>query len=668
VTKEVARSSPIVANVSGTEQLFQGTFEKEVPLNVIKMTLASDAELATFAFPSRRGHLRGFATSDITTTTSQFSDVGSSFDAANFIPPINYGGCGTYFTSGCRTVFTNIRPAACAAGGTCRLPDSGNGPGKPLFIDSSSKAVLAPLIFPGITAPFQDTAMSRVLAGTNNSGTYVPKLGGIDRSTMAIVGPSSLDGGTAGARPTMAYVGAADGMLHAICLTASGNCDQIGRELWAFLPRSQHGKIASNTAVIDGSPRVVDIFGDFDNNTTNEFRTILTFSTANHSHLIPTDAASVYALDITDPTDPRIVWEYTTPVARGQFELGNALTIAMAKAPTSIPVPVPLPGKEMTFVQSNNFGVPALPGNVLTAFDTVTGSVLWTHKYAFPNPTRALGLPELGTGVPGGAVAVNVNLTPGNATDIVFGDLYGNLWQIQTDAPLHAATNMITAKNGFDPGPDTAPGTADDVPIPRFTMSTDQKPIGTPPAIFAQIPNVYAVFTTGGYMDPFGLASWASGIQKVVAVRLLKNSEPLVLPGVVATEASLSPNPIKFQASLDATAGSDRGFAQALIVGTQIFVTTDTVDVNDNTDLSGYGLGSASGNTYTFDINGAASPGVVVAGGSSPLVNSGTKVYGAAGAGMQQLTTSAVSTVGDKVDFTSSSAAKVTRVLWLRGE
>ncbi|MBX3155457.1 MAG: hypothetical protein KF773_05630 [Deltaproteobacteria bacterium] len=671
VTKEVARSSPIIANVNGTEQLFQGSFERVTPAPVAGLLADNDANLTIYEYPKKRGHFRGYLTADITTTTSLFTDVGSVFDAANFIPPPTYGGCGTYFTSSCRTVFTNLSLTdhlgnPCTAGGTCRLPNSGNGPGKPLFINAAAKTVLAPIMFPGVSLANRDTALSRVLAGFNNSGTYIPKLGGIDRSTVTIVGPSTVDGGSAGVRPTMAYVGATDGMLHAFCLNVAGNCDAIGRELWAFLPRSQLTKVASNTAVIDGSPRAADIFGDFDNDGTSEFRTILTFTTANHSNLIPADAASVYALDITDPSDPRIVWEYTTPTARSAFELGNGLTIAMAKAPVSIPA---TGTKQVTFVQTNNFGIPAVSGSVVTAFDTETGGILWKHKYAYPTPTRSGGTPEPGTGIPGGVVAVDMNLAgTGTVTDIVFGDLYGNLWQIATDAPLHTGTNMITPKNGFDVGLDGVPNTIDDRPLPLFSMSTDQKPIGAPPALFAQLPNLYAVFTTGGYADPFGLATWASGIHKVVAVRLLKANEPATLPGVPANELSAVPDPIKFQADLDATAGDDRGFSQALVVGNEIFVNTDSSDVNDNSDLTGYGLGTSSGNTYKFDINGAASPGVVVAGGASSLVNSGTSIYGASSSGMQQLTTSATSAVGTKVDYTSSSAAKVTRILWLRGE
>ena len=125
----------------------------------------------------------------------------------------------------------------------------------------------------------QATLIQRVLAGDDSAivGISSPALGGVDRSTVAVIPSSTLVNGT---RQTMAYFGATDGMLHAVCVSVGGNCDVIGRELWAYLPRTELGLVRYNKARIDGSPRVMDVFGDFTGTgAAKRWRTVLVFQT-----------------------------------------------------------------------------------------------------------------------------------------------------------------------------------------------------------------------------------------------------------------------------------------------------------------------------------------------------------------------------------------------------
>ena len=174
-----------------------------------------------------------------------------------------------------------------------------------------------------------------------------PSLGGIDHSTAVIVGqPSSdaitqvegylktptlasaapLSGLAAGSvvstacRPTVAYVGAADGMLHAIYIddppaacnpgtTVQDPCGQHGQanfkpgqELWAFVPNQELPLLATNgncaeSLFVDGVPTVKEVFGDTGDGLGPRYHTILTDTLGQGGN-------HVFALDVTDPLLP----------------------------------------------------------------------------------------------------------------------------------------------------------------------------------------------------------------------------------------------------------------------------------------------------------------------------------------------------------------------------
>ncbi len=119
-------------------------------------------------------------------------------------------------------------------------------------------------------------------------------------------------------RPAMVYAGANDGLLHAFIgeVPASGNSSDEGKELWAFLPprllasiqqiRSQHRPF------VDATPVVRDVyFNDLqeqdqlgnDYPFLGAYRTVLIGGLRGGGN-------AYYALDVTNPAEPKYLWEY----------------------------------------------------------------------------------------------------------------------------------------------------------------------------------------------------------------------------------------------------------------------------------------------------------------------------------------------------------------------
>jgi hypothetical protein len=619
-TVEVSRATPIVASIAGQNAIVQGTLEDTTPAPTrTTVTLAGD--VAGFAFPYYRGHLRARVATTVGTTASSFSSGTIQFDAGAAIPAVAFAGCGANaFTGRCRTVFTTT--TASGTGVT-------RNPARVLVQDGTADAIGA-LIAPGLAHAQWQSLTERLLAGiSNGSGGWQAALGGIDRSTVAVIGQSAYAGT---ARAQMIYVGATDGMLHAVCgqLDAAHGCDVLGRELWAFLPRVQLPFVRLNTTRVDGSPHVADLFGDFTGSGTKSFRTILTFQTGSGDASTAGQTPAVYALDVTDPQNPTVVWEYTLPgtsgaTTRGTMELGTGETLAASTVLlTGVPTPI-------IYAETNNGGTGGA-GVVLTAIRADTGARMFQGGYVYPAPRTVGDQAVPATGVPGGAVGID-KTGQGYTTDVVFADLYGELWEVD---PITGASRT---------------GSTSSLATPLFSFSTDYHPIGAVPSIYSNGSTLYAVVVSGGYADPQD-STWGSATQEIAGVRLsLVGATPPV------HETSGPPN-VPFVLSLGS---GERGFAQATVVGTQLFVTSESSDIND----SAYGTAGATGHVYSVDLtSGTAGTTLAIASGAGSIANLGTTLYASSGAGQQQLGATASSTTGPSV--ASQSIAKMVRQFWMR--
>lgn len=606
-TYEVSRSTPVIAPVGTVDAIVQGTFENLQPTPPAK-TVVVDADAAAFEFPAIKGHLRAMAKNYVTTAATKFSDQYALFDAATQIPAANYNGCSSTFGGTCRTVFTNLV--------------GGLRPARTLW-QSSNVTAIGALIGSDLSAATHATVMQRVLAGvakSDGSGQYVSKLGGVDRSTVAVIPPTELTNAT---RPTIAYFGAADGMLHAVCAssTVGTACPALGKELWAFLPRVQIPRIRYNTQRIEGSPRVLDMFGDWDGTGLRSYRTILMFQTASGDPTVTVAKPAIYALDVTDPTNPKILWEYTAPASRGAFELGQGLVLAAGS------VALGTTNKYYVIAQTNNGGTGGA-GNVVTAIDIESGQKVWQTAHAYPAARVGANPSVPATGIPGGAVAIRSKET-GHLTDVVFGTLYGDIWQL-----------------------DARTGENKHVDKPLFRYGSDFHPFGAAPTLYSKSSNVFAVMISGSYTDLVATTQWSTNAQSAIGVSMAAPASAATL-----TETSGAPYvPLVYTIT-----SGEKASSQAIVVGDEIYFTTDGGDVNAGT----YGTTStATGHAYKVDINTNTGSSVVITGGAGSLVASGTAIYASSRDGAQRLTTDATGTTGEAVN--NNPDPKVTKRIWLR--
>nr|HEX4313489.1 hypothetical protein [Kofleriaceae bacterium] len=644
VATQVTRSSPVittVASVSSTPIMIQGTLELvEPPIPFASVRV--DADAAAFTYPPSKGHMYGLALGTISTTAQAFNNMIGLFDVATFVPPGNYSGCGSHFAQGCRTIFTTT--------GSGRFPAGGGGSAASAsytFIQSSTRAALATQLQAATTlggaASLTTASLDKVL-----TAVVTAPLGGVDWSTAAVIPPSpvvtSVGGANGGTRPTMIYFGATDGMLHAACAeaVAGTECDIPGRELWAYLPRTQQPFVRWGAAAIEGSPHVVDSFGDWYGTGTPSWKTILTFHTGTGN--IPSSASptlfagqtpAVIAIDVTDPSVPRVLWEYTvpTPATPRAYELGQGMSLAMGYvAQTNGTL------RAMTFAQGNNAGTGGA-ADVVVALDTVTGSEVWTTPFGFPYTAGAHGdsPPVPATGVPGGVVGIDKRQN-GSFSDLVFGDLYGQVWM------LDPATGL--GRFGAT--------------TPLFVPSVLGRPIGAAAAIYSNGAHMFAAFGTGGYADFTDSATWTTGQQKAFSVMLDSSAGNL---NENSTSQTNGQNNLGFVQNIT---GND--YAQITVVGAALYLDTDNSDVNSstygthgNTGLASQLTLGAAGNVSAVVALGAAVGGAGSLGAATNTAGANTIYASTSSGALDFIVTTAA---GNQVNYDSS--AKVSRLLFLR--
>lgn len=648
VDTEVARASPVISPVvaGGEPNVFTGTYVRRFPIpNIPRATTTGG--LNRYTFPYIQGHMRAIPISQYSACTagscatdntarSTYASMTATFDAANGIPPVTTGGCTTNYAGNCRTVFTALGTPTTGTK-TTRFASH-------TFLvdtDAAMNGTLGTLLSTNLTLAEKKTFLGKILKGYFNTSTglYESKLGGVDRSTPAVIGPSPLAGSDA--RPTMAYFGATDGMLHAVCVevnTAYG-CDVAGRELWAFVPRTLLPDFKNSTVRVDGSPHVIDGYADYDQDGDKEWATILVVHTGTgvmtNAKLVP----AVYAIDITIPNAPKVLWEYAVVNvgARGSIEMGIGLNV------TSGQVTVGTTKTSLAFIQTTNGGVGGA-GSVVTALDIATGLVQWQRGDIYPTNGGASARNTAheaapSSGVPGGAVGIDKTGT-GDITHVVYGNLYGDVWV------RNAGTGV--AQNGT---------------APLMRISTDYKPVGVSPAIYKIGNTQYAAFATGGYADTQSTL-WRGSNETPPPTQMVFSVNLDYTGTTSLTETAGSPNvPVKF----DFTSNAEGGFAQVIILGTELFVVTD------NTNVNSYDYGSyanPTGKVYRVELGGsspALEASMVIAGGAASLFNSSVGLFTGGGAYGERLTTNADSTTGTNPD-PKAMKTTTTRKLWLRTE
>ena len=701
---EVSRADPIVATVGGVRSIVQGTFEykydigtdgkqRTVPRNTPSVFVPDD--IVSFTFPATKGHLRATSTAAASigvtaqalTAGTTVMDVGDS----TTIPTVNNAGCvtGTGFNLSCRNVWTSLEPGYLATDAAKRrvvVTDTHAQVGAAMLPDSDDIT---------FSAANRQSFIQKILKGWDplSTGTPTAQMGGIDRSTVAVIGPSASYTN----RPTMGYVGSTDGMLHAICLNDVGVCD-TGKILWSYIPRVNLRNLRFNTARVASSPKVLDVRANFYG--TSSIYTVLLFQAGSRPDT-EDETPAIYALDISRPEDPRVIWEHatwdssgtgavfsptlaacstqtscgrddyapatdegltpgvTTATARGAYALGEGLSLAAGQALVVNPSTSLTSQKNVVIANTNNGGTGAA-ANIVTMIDIETGKRLWQrvnllNNFIAPRTAATISVPE--TAVPHGVVPVDKTLVGANGfmTDIVVGDLYGNLWLVD---PKDGTSKVCTG------GPCATSSTNE---VPLFQFTSDYHPIAKP-AIYVEGSTQFAVFGTGGYADFSTNKLWGSNTttQYIIAVDLDQTGS---LPLNETSSATLVPINI-------ALANKGNAYSQPRIIGNEVFVTTDTSDVNAAT------FGSSGTNTgvvtsFNFQSDTPDTNYSAIRTGASALVNDTVggefAIFSSSGSKRQRLANGAgaARNAASRSGVSTTAPRQVTqtiRKLWLRTE
>ncbi|MCL4476287.1 MAG: hypothetical protein M1508_08700 [Nitrospirae bacterium] len=335
------------------------------------------------------------------------------------------------------------------------------------------------------------------------------RLGGIEHSTPAVFQRSSVIRDSIGNiidRDKIVFVGAHDGMLHAVYAGAwdstmnggkGGYTQGTGKEIWAYIPSTLLPSLQNQTFTdcnpgdyvqgcdpnvdpnkcvcptfpvavsVDSSPAIGDFFVDHDNdpNTPNVWKTILVGTAVILSPGLSQQSVNqgiVFALDITDPYVPKVLWERTYGIKvdpalqkierhyyptvadynNGFFtasyitaedslfdiNMGNSKGTAVGRVQvgTKLNTYIFLTSK---WINQVNTGTAALPHNVwglsATALDFRTGDIVWETKILYTGDSE--GINE----TPAIPALMDVDDT-GTQDYLAFGDMQGRLWILRT--------------------------------------------------------------------------------------------------------------------------------------------------------------------------------------------------------------------------------------------
>lgn len=420
---EQSRSGVIL---SDDGKIYVGTY-REASGPAAVFTRAADA--ATWIFPQTQGHLRQYPARRFgATETVALGARGWDWDAAALLPP-----------AGSRRVLTQQ-----GAGAAATLQD----------FSTATRTQIEGLL--GVTGADADALITAVRAGA---------LGGIDHSTPALVpGSPVVPGGTA--RPTVIYAGARDGQLHAVAVSGAGLIP--GTELWSFLPQDQLPRLRQNTAAVDASPNVRDLFADWAGTGRRGWRTYLAAAEG-------AAGTSVHALDVSDPQAPVLRWQRGT--AGSGVLLGNARGATWGVVSGAA-------GLAPELLVSTNQTTGA--GLLVSALAGKDGALLWsfgtTYTRTLPGSTDVVPNDD----IPGAPAVVDLN-DSGAENGVFVADYEGKVWM------LDAVTgrNLIAAGQPlYDVGP---------------TPQGHTQPIGAPLAVYRdqQSRHIMVLAVTGG-------ADWAA--------------------------------------------------------------------------------------------------------------------------------------------------------------
>jgi type IV pilus assembly protein PilY1 len=233
-------------------------------------------------------------------------------------------------------------------------------------------------------------------------------------------------------RTKLLFVGANDGMLHA--LNAS-----TGSEVWAYVPKmllpnllhladASYG--SNHSYFVDGSPTLTDVFIG------GAWKTVLVGG-------LNSGGRGYYALDVTDPANPKGLWEIcSNPALCAITDSDMGLTFGqpvIGKRPSD--------GKWVVLVTSgyNNIG-PGNGGGYFYMLDMATGAVL--EKVGTTISGTNVGDSANPSGFAKIAGFVSNALVDNTVTLVYGGDLFGNMWRFDLATSPPTVQRIAQLKDG----------------------------------------------------------------------------------------------------------------------------------------------------------------------------------------------------------------------------
>ena len=291
-------------------------------------------------------------------------------------------------------------------------------------------------------------------------------------------------------RPGTVYIGTNDGMLHAFSALAEGSVPG-GTERWAYVPSMvipNMWKLADtnyanlHTNYVNGSPVISDVCtANCTDSATAVWRTILVGG-------LNEGGRGYYALDITDPTAPKLLWEFTTTAGNGStkdddlgYSYGNPVITAKAD------------GTWVVLVTSgyNNIN-PGSGQGFLYVLNAGTGAIISKIATGVGDTTTPSGLAKIS--------AWNDAPSSNRATYVYGGDLLGNLWRfdINSTATATIGTGDVLDLATLDdplgnPQPITTSPVLGKISGYRVVFVGTGQYLGTPDLSTTQVQSEYAI-------------------------------------------------------------------------------------------------------------------------------------------------------------------------------
>ncbi len=245
---------------------------------------------------------------------------------------------------------------------------------------------------------------------------------------------------TQSTRTAALYVAANDGMLHAF------NGD-TGDETWAYIPKTVFPtmyKLATtdygtnHRYYVDGSPITMDVF----DSVASAWKTILVGG-------LNSGGRGYYALDVTDPTAPKGLWEFCTDatlcgVTDPDLGFTHGNPVITKRASDGKWVVLVTSGYNNVADAADRFPDTGDGKGYLYVLDAITGAVLQKVDTGAGNTTTPLGFAKIS--------AFSDDFVHDNTTKWVYGgDLQGNVWRFDLTTATATVMRLATLKDGSSP-------------------------------------------------------------------------------------------------------------------------------------------------------------------------------------------------------------------------